>query len=212
MVMKLTKFEQSGFLLETSSDFRLAFDIGNKTLLQKLDGLEGLDAFIVSHIHGDHFSPEQINRLSPKKLFLNSECAESEVGKEIKPKVTLVKVGDEIEIGGIKVKFFEVDHGPNVNHPKENMGFLIVVEGQTIYFAGDMFNPSGIPVGDLEVDIALIPVGTYYTFGPKEAYHFAKTFKKIGKIIPMHYERNDHIYPETKDEFMGLASKDFLVD
>jgi L-ascorbate metabolism protein UlaG (beta-lactamase superfamily) len=210
--MILTKFEQSGFILETSGGFRLGFDIGNKTPTEKLNGLEGIDAFIVSHIHGDHFSSEQINKLAPKKLFLNSECAESEVGKEVEPEITIVKISEEIEVGGIKVKFFEVDHGPNVNHPKENMGFLIEVEGETIYFAGDMFNPSGIPVENLEVDIALIPVGTYYTYGPQEAYNFVKTFKKIGKIIPMHYERNNHIYPETRDELKELASRDFVIE
>ena len=158
--MKLTKFEQSGFILETSSGFRLAFDIGNKTPIEKLDGLEGMDAFIVSHIHGDHFSPEQINKLAPKKLYLNSECAESEVGKEVQPEVTLVKIGEEIEVGEIKVKFFEVDHGPNVpNHPKENMGFLIEVEGETIYFAGDSLKSSilGLKASPIKATLGLWP-------------------------------------------------------
>ena len=206
--MKLTKFEQSGFLLETSSGFRLGWDIGNKTPIEKLNGLEGIDAFIVSHIHGDHFSPEQINKLAPKKLFLNSECVKSEAGKDVKPEVIIVKIGEEIEFDGIKVKFFEVDHGPNVNHPKENMAFLIEAEGETIYFAGDIFNPSGILVDNLEVDIALIPVGTYYTFGPQEAFDFVKIFKKIGKIIPMHYEKT----PETPQQFKKLASGDFIIE
>jgi len=53
--MKLTKFEQSGFILETEKGFRLAFDIGNKTPVEKLAGIS-VDAMLVSHIHGDHFS------------------------------------------------------------------------------------------------------------------------------------------------------------
>lgn len=210
--MKLTKFEQSGFILETSNGYRLGWDISTRTPIKKLNDIKPLDAFLVSHIHGDHFSPEHINKLAPAKLFLNSECATAESTGNINQEVTLVKIGDTIEFEGIQVKLFEVDHGPNVPQPKENMGFLIQVEGKTIYFAGDMFNPSGIPVENLEVDIALIPVGTHYTFGPKEAFDFAKSFKKIGKITPMHYSSNNYIYPETRDEFIKLASGSFKID
>ena len=57
--MKLTKFEQSGFVLETDTGFKLAIDIGNKTSLEKLEHVS-CDAVLVSHVHGDHFSIEQI--------------------------------------------------------------------------------------------------------------------------------------------------------
>lgn len=199
--MKLTKFEQSGFILETENGFRLAFDIGNKTSVEKLAGVT-CDAMLVSHIHGDHFSLEQIKTLSPKKLYLNQECIEV-IGEETLPfEILKVKVGDEHTIDTIKVQFFNVDHGPNVSASiQENFGFLITADDQTIYFAGDMFYESGIDVSNLEVDIALLPVGTFYTFGPQEAFEFAKKFKKIGKVMPMHYEKN----PETREQFINLA-------
>lgn len=199
--MKLTKFEQSGFILETSNGFRLVFDIGNKTSLEKLQGVTA-DAMLVSHIHGDHFSLEQIKVLSPKKLYLNAECIET-LGEETLPsEIVQVKVGDEIMIDTIKVQFFNVDHGPNVSAPlQENFGFLITADDKTIYFAGDMFYESGINVSNLEVDVALLPVGTFYTFGPEEAFAFAKKFKSVGKITPMHYEKT----PETREQFINLA-------
>jgi L-ascorbate metabolism protein UlaG (beta-lactamase superfamily) len=112
-------------------------------------------------------------------------------------------------IENIKVQVFNVDHGPNVSAPlKENFGFLFAVDNQTIYFAGDMFYESGVDVSDLEVDFALLPVGTFYTFGPQEAFDFAKKFKKIGKIIPMHYEKE----PETREQFFELARDYFEVE
>jgi L-ascorbate metabolism protein UlaG (beta-lactamase superfamily) len=199
--MKLTKFEQSGFILETSNGFRLAFDIGNKTPVEKLQGIT-VDGMLVSHTHGDHFSLDQIKALLPKKLYLNQECIEI-VGEEALPfEISKVKVGDEYMIDKIKVQFFNVDHGPNVSAPvQENFGFLITVDDKTIYFAGDMFYESGIDVSNLEVDIALLPVGTFYTFGPREAFEFGKKFKKIGKVIPMHYEK----VPETREQFINLA-------
>lgn len=199
--MKLTKFEQSGFILETEAGFRLAFDIGNKTPVEKLNGIT-VDEMLVSHIHGDHFSLEQIKALSPKKLYLNAECIETLGEESLTSEIVSVKVGDEIVVDSIKVQFFNVDHGPNVSAPlKENFGFLIIADNKTVYFAGDMFYESGIVVTNLEVDVALLPVGTFYTFGPQEAFDFAKKFKRIGKVIPMHYEKT----PETREQFIKLA-------
>lgn len=199
--MNIIKFEQSGFIFETSGGYKLAIDIGSYTPVEKLEGIS-VDAMVVSHIHGDHFSPEQIKKISPKKLYLNRECIEAG-GDSILSPVTEVKVGDSTYIDGIKVDFFDVDHGPNVKlRPKENFGLLLEIEGKKIYFAGDMFYPSGVDVASLEVDYALIPVGTFYTFGPEEALDFCKQFKKIGTVVPMHYQKT----PETKDEFNALAT------
>lgn len=206
--MKLTKFEQSGFILETESGFRLAFDIGNKTPLEKLEGISA-DAMLVSHIHGDHFSLDQIKKINPKKLYLNHECIETLGEESLTSEIVQVKVGDLITIGNITVQFFNVDHGPNVSAPlQENFGFLITADSQKIYFAGDMFYELGIDVSSLEVHYALLPVGTHYTFGPHEAFEFAKKFKKIGKIISMHYANK----PETQGEFLELAKGVFEAE
>ncbi len=204
--MKITQFEQSGFILETSAGYRLAIDIGAYTPLEKLSGVS-VDAMLVSHLHGDHFSLEQIKRLSPKKLYLNRECIQL-IGEEtLASEIMEVKVGDVVDIGGFNVTIFDVDHGPNVKvRPKENFGLLISVDGEKLYFAGDMFYSSGMSVAGLEVDYALIPVGTFYTFGPQEALSFAKSFKRIGKIIPMHYYKT----PETREEFLKLAEAEGL--
>ncbi len=209
--MKITKFEQSGFILESDNGFKLGIDIGNKTPLEKLESVS-CDEMIISHIHGDHFSLEQIKALNPKKLYLNNECREI-LGEENLPfQIIEVKVGDSLNIDGFDVSFFNVDHGPNVSVPlAENFGLLIKVDGQSIYFAGDMFYPSGIDVANLEVDYALLPVGSHYTFGPQEALDFAKKFKKIGTIIPMHYEKNNFIDPTRKDEFLELAKDNFTI-
>lgn len=199
--MKLTKFEQSGFLLETDGGYKLAIDIGSYTPVEKLNGVSP-DAMIISHIHGDHFSVEHIKKLSPKRLYVNAECIEALGEESLSSEIIQTKVGDVLDIGGITVTFFDVDHGPNVKvRPKENFGFLIEADGKKVYFAGDMFYPSGLDVAHLEVDTALIPVGAFYTFGPQEAVSFVQQFKRVGKVIPMHYEKA----PETREEFVKLA-------
>jgi L-ascorbate metabolism protein UlaG (beta-lactamase superfamily) len=198
--MCLTKFEQSGFIFETDSGYRLALDIGTKTPLEKLNNVS-VDVMLVSHLHPDHFSLDHIKKLAPKKLYLNSECIELLGEEELPFEIVQIKSGETVDIGGIAILPFDVDHGPNVTPPKENFGFLLEADNTKIYFAGDMFYFSGIDVPQLEVDIALIPVGTFYTFGPQEAFDFIKQFKKIDKVIPMHYEKN----PQTREEFIKRA-------
>jgi L-ascorbate metabolism protein UlaG (beta-lactamase superfamily) len=204
--MTITKFEQSGFIFQTDNGFRFAVDIAGLTPLENLEGIT-VDAVFVSHIHRDHFSLEHIKKLNPKTVYLNRECRDT-VGEEVLPfDITEVTVGDTVMTNNVCLRMFNVDHGPNVSAPiAENFGFLITADHQTIYFAGDMFYPSGIDVQNLSVDYALLPIGTHYTFGPTEAYAFAKTFRRIGTIIPIHYQ----LKPETKDEFIKLV-KDITI-
>lgn len=204
--MKLTKFEQSGFIIESEKGFRLGLDIGSMTPVEKLEGVK-VDAMISSHIHRDHFCLDQIKKLAPKKLYINSECIET-LGEEVlSSEIVTTKTDSEIEIGDIKVQIFSIDHGPNVSL-KENFGFLFTVDNQKIYFPGDIFYPSGMDVTKLEVDYAMLPIGTFYTFGPEEAFAFAKTFKKIGKLVSMH----DRQTPGLRERFLKLAKDDFAAE
>jgi len=205
--MKLTKFEQSGFILETENGFRVAIDIAIKTPLEKLENIPAVDAFLVSHIHPDHFSAEHINKLKPATVCLNSECIDGWGEQPMPFELKKVASGDAIDLGPISIEYFNVDHGPNIPEPIENHGFIITVDGQKIYFAGDMYYPSGIDTSNLEVDYAILPVGDFYTFNPETAYAFAKTFKKIGTLIPMH----DRGEVEKTDAFVALASPEFHV-
>ncbi len=202
--MKIIKFEQSGFIFESNSGFRLAVDIGNKTATSKLWDLPDVDLMIVSHIHGDHFDPDNIKALNPVQLLLDQECHIALPYQN----ATIIHDGFVFKNDHVSIMVFSVDHGPSVSVPVENYGFLITMSGQTIYFAGDMFYPSGIDVSELIVNFALIPVGTHYTFGPKEALDFLRHFKEARMVIPMHYANK----PETKDEFIALASEFFVLD
>lgn len=199
--MKITQLEQSGVIIETTSGFRLAIDIGSYTPLEALDGVS-VDAMLISHMHGDHLSPERIAKLAPAELFLNEECITVLGDAPISSTITRIRADEPFTVHDMVIRAFDVDHGPNVSvRPKENFGFLIEADGQTVYFAGDMFTPSGIPVTDLSVDTALIPVGTFYTFGPEEALAFVQQFAHVGTVLPMHFQKT----PETKDTFVSLA-------
>ena len=202
--MKLKKYEQSGFILETNSGFTIAWDIGSYTPTESIKIY--VDAFIVSHKHGDHFSINNIKSFSLKELYVNKEC-KALITEELTSEIKTIAAFDTIEIGPAKVRYFTVNHGPNISAPVENLGFLIEVDNQKIYFCGDMFYEPKENISELEIDYLLLPVGTHYTFGPNEALSFAKKFKRVGTIIPMHYEK----MPETRDEFKKLAEEKFNI-
>ena len=211
--MKITKFEQSGFILEAKSGYKLAMDIGSYTSVEELKNLK-IDAMLVSHIHGDHFSLPQIKALAPRKLYIGEECIEALGEEALTSEIVETSVGDTLDIDGIEVSFFGVDHGPNVpKKPRQNFGFLMKIDGEKVYFAGDMFYESGIDVSSLEVDYALLPVGEHYTFGVAEAVAFAKKFKNIKNVVPMHSRKNIVVVNQFMELALkaGLKTKDFDV-
>ena len=123
--MQITQLEQAGVIVETAARYRVAIDIGSYTPVETLADVSA-DAMLVSHLHRDHFSVPQIQALAPTTAYLNRECIDLWGDEPAKSQIVEVKVGDSRDLGGgVRVTFFDVDHGPNVTTlPKENFGFL----------------------------------------------------------------------------------------
>ena len=142
------------------------------------------DYIFVTHSHYDHFSLEDIEKITDNDTYI---IGPPDVASQIKGNVIALKPGDEKSVGSLMVKGV---HAYNINkkfHPKENdwLGFIIKLsDGITIYHAGDTdFIPE---MRSLKVDIALIPVSGTYVMTAEEAVDAANTF--MPKIaIPMHY-------------------------
>lgn len=70
----------------------------------------------------------------------------------------------------------------------EPCGFVVTMDGKTIYFAGDtgLFSDMKL-IGELyHPDIAILPAGGLYTMGPDEAM-IAAEFVGAPLVIPMHF-------------------------
>ncbi|MDD1764419.1 MAG: MBL fold metallo-hydrolase, partial [Candidatus Methanomethyliaceae archaeon] len=105
--------------------------------------------------------------------------------------VKTLRPGEEATVGNVKVKAF---HAYNIKrfrssgvpfHPKGyGVGYLITVEGNRIYHAGDSdFIPEMKKVGP--VDVALLPTGDTYTMNNAEAAEAAIAISpRI--VVPMH--------------------------
>jgi len=80
-------------------------------------------------------------------------------------------------------------------------GVIIEGEGKTVYHAGDtgLFSDMSL-IGELyKLDVALIPMGGYYTMGAKEAVEAVKLLKPKA-VIPMHY-KTFPVLAQSADEF-----------
>lgn len=154
--------------------------------------LKKADLILITHHHKDHCKKVTFNRLKDKNtLILAPKMCTKELGKKIKT----VKPGEEFNIKNIKIKTVEAyntEYGNStrkLHHKGNGVGYLITVEGKTIYHAGDTdFIPEMKELG--KVDVALIPIGGTFTMDLEEAVEAVITIKpKV--VIPMHMKDTD---------------------
>lgn len=151
------------------------------------------DIIISTHQHGDHCSPDDIQKFSSSETEIIGIPLSKEVLDKLESKtVHYVKPGDEINSKEIKIEMVPAYNiskfrSPGVPfHPKDDLhiGVIIEMDGVRIYHAGDTDH---IPeMADFKVDIALLPVSGTYVMTAEEAIEAANTLNpKLA--IPMHF-------------------------
>ena len=83
-------------------------------------------------------------------------------------------------------KFFQALHGGGAAGCPA-CGFLFEMGGRKIYHAGDTALMTDMTLlADEDIDVALLPIGDFYTMGPADALRAAKLIQSK-LVIPMHY-------------------------
>jgi len=138
---------------------------------------------LVSHGHYDHYSAEDIDRVSgpDTKLIATADVTKMQEAEEpILPGLTIEL--DDITIQGVAA------YNPRKQfHLKENnwVGFIIQLDSKRIYYAGDTdLTEEMKAVGD--IDVALLPVGGTYTMNAEEAAE-ATGYINPKMAIPYHW-------------------------
>ncbi|MCL5408424.1 MAG: MBL fold metallo-hydrolase [Candidatus Omnitrophica bacterium] len=150
----------------------------------KINPAISADIILITHSHFDHFSPEDINKIKTADTFL---IAPKDCQINWKTEKRIVLIPDEkIDIEGIKIHAVSAYNTNKKFHPKTNnwVGYIIDINEFKIYHAGDTDEIKEME--NIDVDIALLPVGGTYTMDAKES---ASALKKIKTkaVIPMHY-------------------------
>jgi L-ascorbate metabolism protein UlaG (beta-lactamase superfamily) len=141
------------------------------------------DLILITHEHSDHFSPEDIDLIRTPQTELVAIAA---VAARLSGQVHTVKPGDRLTVRGVAIEALPAYNLTKKFHPREkgHVGYVLTVGGQRIYHAGDT---DAIPeMGDLQPDIAMIPVSGTYVMDVDDALEAVKLLKP-GLAIPMHY-------------------------
>lgn len=146
-------------------------------------GAEQADVILVTHDHYDHFSADDLVKLSKVDTVV---VAPQAVAQKFDGKVTVVKPGDKLTANGVNIEVVPAYNSNKKFHPKAAgyVGYIVTLNGKRIYHTGDT---DLIPeMAQIQCDIALLPVSGTYVMTAIEAAEAANTLKPA-LAIPMHY-------------------------
>ena len=165
------------------------------------ENLEKGNLLLITHSHKDHCKVVTINRLRDTDTMV---LAPKRCTKALGDNFKVVKPGDKVVFEDVLIRAvdaYNTENGSSTrkNHHKgDGVGYLITIEGQTIYHAGDTdFIPEMKKFG--HIDVALLPAGGTFTMDVLEAIEAALVIKPT-VVMPMHFKDADLQKFKTKIE------------
>lgn len=146
-------------------------------------GAEKADVILVTHEHSDHFSQDDIAKISKADTVV---VGPPSVAEKLGSKVVVAKPGDKLGVAGIAIEVVPAYNQNKKFHPKSagHVGYIVTLNGKRIYHSGDT---DLIPeMAHIKADIALLPVSGIYVMTAVEAAEAANTIQPA-LAIPMHY-------------------------
>ncbi len=151
------------------------------------DNKHDADIIFITHNHYDHMDINSINKIKNENtIIVAPQTMKDTIDKiEFKDYIYL-NPNENIDIDNINIKTIPAYNIEKSFHPRKNnwLGYIITFNGISYYIAGDTDKTKESE--SVKCDIALIPIGGYYTMDVEEATELIKIIKpKI--VIPTHY-------------------------
>lgn len=152
------------------------------------------DVILVTHEHGDHFSPETLTALIGEKTkLITNPAVHGMLPAPLKARAVAMANGDTAELGGLRISAL-----PAYNTTPERMkfhpegrdnGYVLDVAGRRVYISGDT---EDIPeMRALErIDIAFICMNLPFTMDAEAAASAVTAFRPR-HVYPYHYRGRD---------------------
>ena len=148
------------------------------------------DIIFITHEHYDHFEPESIVKVKKESSFL---VAPESMKKKVLSSTVAAKEQclfygpDEAhKLGDIAIKTVPAYNKLKPFHPrgKRWLGYAVTMDNVCYYISGDTDVTEDIR--KVRCDVALIPVGGFYTMDGKQAAEYIADLKPRA-VIPTHY-------------------------
>ncbi len=205
----ITWFGHSAFKLETAAVSILVDPFFTSPAMQEMAVRTGVDMVLVTHDHGDHVgSAVEICKQTGAELgaIVGTAGKLAEAGV---PQGKIVggsgfNMGGTIECCAARITMVPAYHSSDSGSP---CGYIITMpDGLTVYHAGDTCIFSSMAMwGKLySIDVALLPIGGFYTMDARQAA-MACGLLKCSTVIPMHWGTFPALAQST-DEFEQLVA------
>ncbi|MCM1327478.1 MAG: MBL fold metallo-hydrolase [Bacteroidales bacterium] len=177
--------------VNTQSSIRIE---GSKILyfdpFQVQDTCYDADMIFITHEHFDHFEPDSIAKVKKESTILvapesmkKKVLAESGVAPD---KCVFCKPSEMYEQEGIQIGTVPAYNKLKPFHPKMKgwLGYVVKMDDVRYYVAGD--TDVNAYMEHIQCDVALIPIGGFYTMDKKQAAEYIAQIKPKA-VIPIHY-------------------------
>ena len=169
------------------------------------------DLILITHHHVDHCLPEFVSpiRNENTKLAAFHDSYLKYCVQDIKG-VRTVKIGQTIELAGVKITGTEA-YTPRGFHIKgEGCGFLMEINRQRIYFSGDTTKTKEMEELK-DIDVAILPIcDNIYAISTEEIVKAVKIIKpKL--FIPVHFTPMDEPDPVVKEGMFATKDPRFFT-
>jgi L-ascorbate metabolism protein UlaG (beta-lactamase superfamily) len=196
---RITWLGHAATLIESPRGTRIAVDPFHKNnpKFPKDFAWGRLDILAATHAHFDHFGDDAIElaKTSGGTVLGIFEMALHVASRGVE-KVTGFNKGGSLSLAGVEFRMVHADHSAGASpgdkpatYAGEPCGYVMTFEdGFRVYHAGDtnVFSDMAL-IGELYApDLALLPIGGFYTMGPPEAAKACELLR-VARILPIHW-------------------------